>query len=67
MDGIQVVQVVGMPGLGKSSIVRNTTNFLWERGLYKSGILYINLSKVKTVKEVSNLIKHYINADSYKT
>ena len=53
-----------MAGIGKSSIMRNTTNFLWERGFYNGGILYLNVSKVMTLKGIIDIIKYHIQADS---
>ena len=43
LDGTRVIQVFGFPGLGKSSLVRNITNYIAERDLYPDGILYLNL------------------------
>ena len=37
-----IVQVFGMPGLGKSSLLKNVSNFIGERNLYYDGVLYIN-------------------------
>jgi polynucleotide 5'-kinase involved in rRNA processing len=49
-EGVQVVQVYGMiPGVGKSTLVRNITNHLYDRNLFKGGILYFNLDKVTSV------------------
>jgi putative protein kinase ArgK-like GTPase of G3E family len=45
------VQIFGMPGLGKSSLLKNVTCFLGERNIYKDGVLYIDFLHVKTYKE----------------
>lgn len=42
-DGTKVINVFGFPGLGKSSIVRNVTNYVAERSLFPDGVLYLNL------------------------
>lgn len=47
-DSNKVVQVFSMPGLGKSSLVRNATNYVAERGYYVDGILYLNVSRIDT-------------------
>eukprot|EP00347_Sterkiella_histriomuscorum_P010299 403376838 len=51
-DGVKVVQIFAMPGLGKSSLIRNVTNYIAERSIYKDGILYLNVSKVENLKEI---------------
>ena len=47
-----IVQIFGMPGLGKSSLLKNVTCFLGERDIYKSGVLYLDFLHVSTFKEV---------------
>ena len=49
-----------MPGLGKSSLLRNLTNHIAERGLYKDGILYMNLSKVETLRDAMCILIDYL-------
>jgi len=46
-----IVQIYGMPGLGKSSLLKNATCFLGERNIYKDGIVYIDLHGVSTFKD----------------
>lgn len=48
---VQIVQVFALPGVGKSSLIRNVTNYIAERGLYKDGILYLNMNKIEKVSD----------------
>jgi len=41
-----IVQVYGMPGLGKSSLLKNATCFLGERHIFPDGIVYIDVNHV---------------------
>jgi hypothetical protein len=43
-----IVQVFGMPGLGKSSILKNVSNYIGERNLYPDGVLYINFQSIRS-------------------
>ena len=38
-----IVQIFGLPGFGKSSLLKNVTCFLGERDIYKSGVVYIEM------------------------
>lgn len=38
-----ILQIFGMPGLGKSSLLKNVSNFIGDRNLYRDGLIYINL------------------------
>ena len=38
----KIVQIYGMPGLGKSALLKNVTVFLGERNYYKDGLVYID-------------------------
>lgn len=51
-----IVQVFGMPGLGKSSLLKNVSNYIGERNVYRDGVLYINFNQVKTFKEALETI-----------
>ena len=46
-----IVQIYGMPGLGKSSLLKNATCFLGERDIYKDGVVYIDFLHVTTFRE----------------
>jgi hypothetical protein len=54
------VQIFGMPGLGKSSLLKNVTCFLGERNIYKDGVLYIDFLHVTTYKEAIQIINEYL-------
>jgi predicted ATP-dependent serine protease len=43
-----IVQVFGLPGLGKSSLLMNVSNYIGERNFYREGVLYINFHQIKT-------------------
>ncbi len=43
-----IVQVFGMPGLGKSSLLKNVSNYIGERNLYPDGVLYINFQSIRS-------------------
>ena len=44
----QIVQIYGLPGLGKSSLLKNVTVFLGERNYYKDGLMYVDLRHITT-------------------
>lgn len=49
-----------MPGLGKSSLLKNVTCYLGERNIYSEGILYLDFLHVLTFKEVVETIYIYL-------
>jgi hypothetical protein len=49
-----------IPGTGKSSLLRNLTNHIFERNLYKNGVLYFNLHKVTRSQEAFEQILQYL-------
>lgn len=51
LNECKVVNVFGLPGLGKSSLVKNVSNYLAERNYYEDGILYINFQQENTLTE----------------
>lgn len=58
-----IIQIFGMPGLGKSSLLKNVTCFLGERDIYKDGILYIDFLHVTTFNEAIQIMKQYFEDD----
>jgi len=52
-----------MPGLGKSSLLKNTTFFLGERGIYPDGIVFIDLIHVTTFMDLIKIIIRYLDDD----
>ena len=49
-----------IPGTGKSSLLRNLTNHIFERNLYKNGVLYFNLHKVTRAYEALEQVLQYL-------
>lgn len=54
-----------MPGLGKSSLLKNVTCFLGERDIYKDGILYIDFLHVTTFNDAIQIMKQYFQEEDY--
>ena len=48
--------VFGMPGTGKSSIIKKVALYAADRNLYQGGILYVNLQGVELVADAFGLI-----------
>lgn len=42
LNECNLVQIFGMPGLGKSSLIKNASNYIGERNLYRDGLIYMN-------------------------
>ena len=40
-DGYTIVPVLGLAGIGKSSLIKNTLHFVSDRKYFTGGILYI--------------------------
>jgi len=55
-----IVQIYGMPGLGKSSLLKNVTCYLGERDIYKGGVIYIDFLHVLTFKETIQIFNLYL-------
>ena len=55
-----IVQIYGMPGLGKSSLLKNVTCFLGERDIYKDGVLYIDFLHVTSFKDAIMIVLAYM-------
>ena len=58
-----IVQIFGLPGVGKSSLLKNVTCFLGERNIYKDGVVYINFSHVLKYQEAIEIICAYLSID----
>lgn len=46
-----IVLIFGIPGVGKSTLLKNITYFVAERNFYKNGVIYIDFSNVSSFKE----------------
>ena len=51
-----------IPGTGKSSLLRNLTNHIFERNLYKNGVLYFNLNKCQNGSSAFEILIRYLNS-----
>jgi len=60
-----ILQIFGMPGLGKSSLLKNVTCFLGERDIYKDGILYIDFLHVTTFNDAIQIMKQYFQDEDF--
>ena len=58
-----IVQIFGLPGLGKSSLLKNVTCFLGERDIYKAGVLYIDFLNCKEFQDSIQIIRAYIEVE----
>lgn len=52
-----------MPGLGKSSLLKNVTCFLGDRDIYKDGVFYIDFLHVQTFKESLQILNAYLKEE----
>ena len=59
----KIVQIFGLPGLGKSSLLKNVCVYLGERNLYKDGLVYIDLNQIKTFNEALKVVNMYLNQE----
>ena len=59
-DKNKVIQVFGLPGLGKSALLKNVTCFLGERDHYKDGVVYIDFLHVQTFQEAIQIMAAYL-------
>ena len=56
----QIFMLLGLHGIGKSSIAKNTLNYIYERKLVLGGILWIQLKGIKDTYSVLKLIQRNI-------
>ena len=65
-----IVQIFGIPGVGKSTLARSVASYIGERGHYRDGVCYINMANVNCVKDLLNrlseqIMTKYANAPEY--
>ena len=51
MDEHKLVHFRGLPGIGKTHLVRNVLHYLSERKYFSAGILYFSLNDVKSASQ----------------
>jgi ABC-type phosphate/phosphonate transport system ATPase subunit len=44
-----IVQIFGIPGVGKSTLARNLATYIGERNIYREGVCFINVNNVGSV------------------
>jgi ABC-type phosphate/phosphonate transport system ATPase subunit len=59
LNSTNLVQVYGLPGMGKSTIIRFVGNYLAERNHFRDGALFIDMKSVCSFDEF--LIQLYEN------
>lgn len=51
------VTIKGIPGIGKSSLCREIANYVYERNIFKDGIIYISLSGCDTIEGLMGIFE----------
>jgi len=54
-ESARIVEVFGMPGVGKSALISKVAHYIADRNLYPGGIVYLNCSGVSKVREMLSL------------
>ena len=49
MSGERLIALLGLPGIGKSSIARNALHFMVERKFFTGGVILVQLKNVKDI------------------
>lgn len=62
-----VVQIFGIPGVGKSTLARNIACYIAERNIFKEGVLFINMCNVQSVKDLYNKVSEVMENKLAKT
>lgn len=60
LTAYKIVQIFGLPGLGKSSLLKNVCVYLGERNFFKDGLVYIDLNQITTMKEALEIVNMYL-------
>ena len=56
----KIVMLLGLHGIGKSSVARNTLHYIYERKYVTGGILWIQLKGVRDVYSVAKHLQNHI-------
>jgi hypothetical protein len=63
----RLVNIMGLPGIGKSSLVKNAIHYMAERRLFKTGIIFISAKGLITcelfLKQLITFIKENFELD----
>ena len=54
----RLINIIGIPGIGKTALVKNAVNYIADRNLFKLGIIYFSL---KGYKNCSVFIKKLVS------
>lgn len=52
-----MIQILGLPGIGKSSLVRSALKYIYERKIYLSGIVFV---QIKGIREFDRLLREIV-------
>ena len=44
----RLINIVGLPGIGKSSLAKNAVHFVSDRSIFKAGIIFLTLKGFTT-------------------
>ena len=58
----KLIPVLGLYGIGKSTLVRNLLNFVADRKYFTGGIVYVQIKDMRNIITVLKLIKRAIVA-----
>lgn len=60
LESDQILNMIGLPGIGKSLLARNTLHYLRERQYFCRGIISISVCSVSTVPELLAKLKNVL-------
>lgn len=55
------VTVTGEPGIGKSAVAIAAINYLAERHYFSDGVLYIDVSSIRSINELARILRSHIS------
>ena len=60
LHNMRIIQLLGLRGIGKSSLARNTLHYVKERKMFTGGIFNIQMKNVRTNIDMLTLIRRTI-------
>ena len=57
MQGTRLIQLIGLPGIGKSSVARHSIHYMMQRKYFTGGIIMINLKNDRSFSVLVRKIK----------